>query len=51
MAGTVYVPICVYYLMFFFKFDYVPSDFSLAIIVTLIKNKSGDLCDANYYPL
>jgi len=35
--------------MFFFKFGYVPSDFSFAAIVPLVKNKSGDLCDANNY--
>ena len=31
------------------KFGYVPSDFSLAAIVPLVKNKSGDLYDANNY--
>ena len=33
----------------FLKFGYVPSNFSLAAIVPLVKNKSGDLCDANNY--
>jgi len=31
------------------KFGYVPSNFSLAAIVPLVKNKSGDLYDANNY--
>jgi len=46
MAGIVYGPSCVLLFNAFLKFGYVPSNFSLAAIVPLVKNKSGDLCDA-----